>query len=107
VTNLEEWWKEQARIEEASLRYFAGLPPRSDRERDFYRTWTEYDARNPQSADHDDSYRAYLRSKTPEELQDIAASTVAAQREAAKPAPDWLAEPDQSPSAEAGLEAGS
>ena len=49
MTNLEEWWKEQARIEEASLRYVAGLPPRSDRERDFYRTWTEYDARNPQS----------------------------------------------------------
>jgi hypothetical protein len=46
VTNLEEWWKEQARIEEASLRYYVGLPPRSDRERDFYRTWTEYDARN-------------------------------------------------------------
>ena len=44
---------------------------------------------------------AYLRSKTPEELRDIAASTVTAQREAGKPAPDWLAEPDQSPSAEA------
>jgi hypothetical protein len=107
VTNLEEWWKEQTQIEEASLRSYADLPPRSDRERDFYRTWVEYDARNPQSAGHDDSYRAYLRSKTPEELQDIAASTVAAQREAAKPAPDWLAEPDQSPSTEGELEAGS
>ena len=58
-------------------------------------------------AGHDGSYGAYLRSKTPEQLRDIAASTVAAQREAAKPAPDWLAEPDQSPSAEAEMEAGS
>ena len=107
MTNLEEWWKEQARIEEASLRYVAGLLPRSDRERGFYRAWTEYDARNPQSAGHDDSYGAYLRSKTPEELQDIAASTVAAQRKAAKPAPDWLAEPEQSSFGEAEMEAGS
>ncbi len=98
---------EQARIGEACLRYFADLPPRSDREREFYRTWAEYDARHPQSAQQNASYAADVRSKKPEELWDIAVSAVAAQREACTPAPDWLAEPEQSPSADAELEAGS
>ncbi|MGH3277342.1 MAG: hypothetical protein ACRDNZ_23825 [Streptosporangiaceae bacterium] len=107
MTNLDEWWKEQIQIQEASLRHIAGLPPRSDRERDFYRTWTDYDARNPQSAQQNASHAADLRSKKPEELWDIAASTVAAQREACTPVPDWLAEPEQSSSWDAEMEAGS
>ena len=49
MTNLDDWWMEQARIEEASLRYTADLPPRDDRERDFYRSWAERDAADPQA----------------------------------------------------------
>ncbi|MGH3217301.1 MAG: hypothetical protein ACRDPY_00990 [Streptosporangiaceae bacterium] len=104
MTNLDDWWMEQTRIEEASLRYYADLPPRDDQERDFYRTWADYEARNPQSAGPD---TAYVRSKTPEELWDIAVSTVAARRDACTPAPDWLSEPEQTVSGDAELEAGS
>jgi hypothetical protein len=107
VTNLGDWWAEQVRIEEAFLRYTVDLPPRDDREQVFYRVWAERDAKDPQSGKDDALYVAYLRSKTPENLRDLAAATVEAQREAAKPAPDWLAEPEQSPSAEGELEAGS
>ena len=107
MTNLEEWWREQVQIEETNLRYFADLPPRNDREQEAYRAWADFEARNPQAAERNASYRAIIRSKEPEELREIAASTVATQREACTPPPDWLAEPDQSPTAEREMEAGS
>ena len=52
-------------------------------------------------------YVAYLRSKTPEQLRDLAVSAIAAERETGTIAPGWLAEAEQSPSGEADLEAGS
>ena len=107
MTNLDDWWAEQVRIEEAFLRYTVDLPPRDDREQVFYRVWAERDAKDPQSGKDDTLYVAYLRSKTPENLRDLAAATVEAQREACPPPPDWLAEPDQPASADAELEAGS
>ncbi|MGH3277239.1 MAG: hypothetical protein ACRDNZ_23280 [Streptosporangiaceae bacterium] len=107
MTNLDKWWREQVQIEEASLRYLADLPPRSDREQEFYRTWAEYEGGDSASPGHGDSYGDYLRSKTPENLRDLAEATVEAQREAYSPPPDWLGEPEQSPSGDADLEAGS
>jgi hypothetical protein len=107
MTNLEKWWREQVQIEETNLRYFADLPPRNDREQEAYRAWADFEARNPQAAEQNASYRAIIRSKEPGELWDIAASTVAAQREAWTPPPDWLGEPEHSPSGDAELEAGS
>ena len=67
----------------------------------------ERDAEDPQAAADDAVYVAYLRSKTPEQLRDLAVSTIAAERETGTLAPDWLAEAEQSPSEEAELEAGS
>ena len=107
VTNLDDWWMEQTRIEEASLRYSADLPPRDEQERDFYRTWARRDAEDPRAAQDDAVYVAYLRSKTPEQLRDLAVSAIAAERETGTIAPGWLAEAEQSPSGEADLEAGS
>jgi hypothetical protein len=96
---------EQARIEEASLRYTADLPARDDQERDFYRTWAQRDAEAPRP-DYV-GYADYLRSKTPEQLWDLAVATIAAERETGEIAPGWLAESEQSSSGEAELEAGS
>ncbi len=107
MTNLEKWWREQVQIEEVNLRYFGDLPPRNDREQDVYRAWADYETRNPQAAEQNASYAAIIRSKEPEELWEIAASTAATQREACTPPPDWLGEPEQSPSGDAELEAGS
>ena len=98
---------EQARIEEAALRYSADLPARDERERDFYRSWAGRDAADPQSAADDAEYVAYLRTRTPEQLRDLAVSAIAAERETGTLAPAWLAEAEQSSSAEAELEAGS
>jgi hypothetical protein len=96
---------EQARIEEASLRYTADLPARDDQERDFYRTWVQQDAEDPRP-DYA-GYADYLRSKTPEQLRDLALATIAAERETGEIAPGWLADTEESPSGEADLEAGS
>ena len=67
----------------------------------------ERDAADPQSAADDAVYVAYLRTRTPEQLRDLAVSTIAAERETGTLAPAWLAEAEQSSSAEAELEAGS
>jgi hypothetical protein len=107
VTNLDDWWIEQTRIEEASLRYSADLPPRDEQERDFYRSWAERDAEDPRALQDDAVYVAYLRTKSPEQLRDLAVSAIAAEREAGTIAPGWLAEAEQSPLGEAELEAGS
>jgi hypothetical protein len=98
---------EQIQIEEASLRYSADLPARDEREREFYRSWAGRDAADPQSAADDAVYVAYLRTRTPEQLRDLAAATIAAERETGTIAPAWLAEAEQWPSGEADLEAGS
>jgi hypothetical protein len=55
----------------------------------------------------DAGYAAYLRSKPPEQLRDLAVATIAAERETAEIAPGWLAEAEHSSSGEAELEAGS
>jgi hypothetical protein len=107
VTNLDDWWMEQTRIEEASLRYSADLPARDEREQDFYRSWTERDAADPRSAADDAVYAAYLRTRTPEQLRDLAVSAIAAERETGTIAPGWLAEAEQTLPGEADLEAGS
>lgn len=107
VTNLDDWWIEQTRIEEASLRYSADLPPRDEQERDFYRSWAERDAEDRRAAADDAVYVAYLRTKTPEQLRDLAVSAIAAERENGTIAPGWLAEAEQPPLGEAELEAGS
>jgi len=98
---------EQIQIEEASLRYSADLPARDERERDFYRSWAERDAADPRAAADDSVYVAYLRTRTPEQLRDLAASTIAVERETGSIAPAWLGEAEQWPSGEAELEAGS
>jgi hypothetical protein len=98
---------EQARIEEASLRYTADLPARDDQERDFYRTWAQRDTEDPRAAADYAGYAAYLRSKTPEQLRDLAVATIAAERETGEIAPGWFADTEQSLSGEADLEAGS
>jgi hypothetical protein len=107
VTNLDDWWMEQTRIEEASLRYSADLPPRDEREREFYRSWAKRDAEDPRAAAADAVYVAYLRTRSPEQLRDLAVSAIAAERESGTAAPGWLAEAEQSPLGEAELEAGS
>ncbi|MGH3274257.1 MAG: hypothetical protein ACRDNZ_08010 [Streptosporangiaceae bacterium] len=109
MTNLDDWWAEQVRIEEAFLRYTADLPARDDREQVFYRVWAERDAGDPhpESGIDDASYVAYLRRQTPEDLHDLAAETVEAQRENYSPPPNWLGEPEQPASGDAELEAGS
>ena len=60
-----------------------------------------------EAAADDAVYVAYLRTRTPEQLRDLAVSTIAAERETGTIAPAWLAEAEQSSSAEAELEAGS
>jgi hypothetical protein len=74
------------------------------RRRDFYRTWAQRDAEDPRP-DYA-GYADYLRSKTPEQLRDLAVATIAAERETGEIAPGWLADTEQSPSGEAELEAG-
>ena len=81
------------------------LPARDDQEREFYRTWAQQDAEDPRP-DYA-GYADYLRSKTPEQLWDLAVATIAAERETGEIAPGWLAEAEQSPLGEADLEAGS
>ena len=107
MTNLDDWWMEQIQIEEASLRYSADLPARDERERDFYRSWAERDAADPRAAADDSVYVAYLRTRTPEQLRDLATATIAAEKETGTVAPDWLGEAEQWSSEEAELEAGS
>ncbi len=98
---------EQIQIEEASLRYSADLPARDEREREFYRSWAGRDAADPRAAEDDAVYVAYLRTRTPDQLRDLAVSTIAAERETGTLAPAWLGEAERSSSAGAELEAGS